>query len=195
MTSIDFWRLTLYWSLLLWHWLLAAAGVTTTNYFWFLMFHWGSAVWVTTNHLPSSPLLGVSTSSDEDLDNDLRQGIDNIMYVRFPHFLHDPTHPPKDVQPPFQCIHPHLQPTFRACFSTQYMLSGRFPMLIYRLSILFSALHSPISLLFSSSPLTVDHMAGSYLNANLLLDLDLGLSFTQAANSNDLVHFRQVSDQ
>ena len=47
---------------------------------------------VLTNHLPSSPLLGVSTSSDEDLDNDLRQGIDNIMYVRFVHFLHGPTH-------------------------------------------------------------------------------------------------------
>jgi len=29
-----------------------------------------------------SPLLGVSTSSDEDLDNDLRQGIDNIMKLR-----------------------------------------------------------------------------------------------------------------
>ena len=27
----------------------------------------------------SSPMLGLSTSSDEDLDNDLRQGIDNIM--------------------------------------------------------------------------------------------------------------------
>ena len=26
-----------------------------------------------------SPMLGLSTSSDEDLDNDLRQGIDNIM--------------------------------------------------------------------------------------------------------------------
>eukprot|EP00090_Calanus_glacialis_P019710 TRINITY_DN30229_c0_g1_i2.p1 TRINITY_DN30229_c0_g1~~TRINITY_DN30229_c0_g1_i2.p1 ORF type:complete len:997 (+),score=132.01 TRINITY_DN30229_c0_g1_i2:396-3386(+) len=29
-----------------------------------------------------SPMLGVSTSSDEDLDNDLRQGIDNIMKLR-----------------------------------------------------------------------------------------------------------------
>ena len=26
-------------------------------------------------------MLGLSTSSDEDLDNDLRQGIDNIMWV------------------------------------------------------------------------------------------------------------------
>merc|ERR1719348_1039636 len=29
-----------------------------------------------------SPMLGLSTSSDEDLDNDLRQGIDNIMKLR-----------------------------------------------------------------------------------------------------------------
>ena len=149
-----------------------------------------------TNHLPSSPLLGVSTSSDEDLDNDLRQGIDNIMYVRFLHFLHEPTNPPRSPTMHASSPSTNIQSMFLNSIHVRDGLSGHYPMLIYRLSILYSALHPPISLLFSRSLLTVDHMSRFLpLNANLLPDLDLGPSFTQTANSNDLVHFRQVLDQ
>ena len=103
----------------IWCWLLLTAMVDSLSNIWcWLLLTAGS-----TNHLPSSPLLGVSTSSDEDLDNDLRQGIDNIMYVRFPHFLHEPTHLwcMSIVHPlsGWKCMHPH-QPAFRACFSIQY---------------------------------------------------------------------------